>query len=156
MTEPAGSDDLDSDDAVLLDVRFPASLCVLSSMRSLIASAFSALGLSLGDWPLIATELVTNAVTHTSTADVSMTFRQQDWSSIQMAVRNEAALNDPGPSFADLKPPNSEPGAARGLALVLAMTDSQRVERTRGHTIVVVTCQAPLTGINEDRMKGVR
>lgn len=120
-------------------IEVPGTGGELRVVRKLVTAWAAAVAASPGDLPLIATELVSNAV-NASPADGSVIVRlERDDASWSVTVV------DDGPGFVvgSLAVPPTTATRGRGLALVNALVDDLDVDRVDGHTVVTARKRLP-------------
>ena len=120
-------------------IEVPRSQARLAVIRRLVRAWAQGVGADPDELPLVATELVTNALNAAS--DDGSVFLRLEHDAASLCL---TAIDD-GPGFellsVDSPPPDALRG--RGLPLVRAVMDELRVERVDGHTMVSARKQVP-------------
>lgn len=120
-------------------IEVPGTGGELRVVRKLVTAWATAVAASLEDLPLIATELVSNAV-NASPDDGSVIVRlERDRASWSVIVVDEG----PGFVVGSLAVPPADVTRGRGLALVNALVDDLDVDRVDGHTVVTARKRVP-------------
>lgn len=125
-----------------LRLAFPPSTSFLGSTRAMVGTWLDHVGAATGDWPLVVTELVTNAISHASetpgSANLVSVELSRDDATVYMTVTNPAPDEfDPD----QVRPPQSGATGGRGLMLITALTDGLDVDNDG--QVTSVTCWAP-------------
>lgn len=120
-----------------LGLDLPPSTKLLAPCRALITSWLTAADRDDDRWPLIATELVTNAIEAMQLAGESNTMTIR----VEMQAHDdhvELVVTNPGPPMraVDDVMPNETSRRGRGLAMVQRLTDHLEVSHDGGRTCV--------------------
>lgn len=116
-------------------IEVPSSGGQLQAIRRFVEAWADAVATDPGDLPLVATELVTNAI-NASPPDASVVLRlEREPDEVRLVVMDEG----PGFTLTTVAFPSPDSVRGRGLALVAQTVDSLTVERIDGLTVVTAS-----------------